>query len=317
MGQFLRPRWATGYYNGEVIENLNDFDAVDSASVRSVVSKQLDMMRAIGVNTINLELRSDDPPLDPTPPFSPPTCDLASVLGMQYPRPTRQELTNLSAFFDLVNRKGIAIILTLNNTHMTQPQTENELWLGPILQAIQSKPALYLVEFGGDAHVLDSNDKLSCGIPAEPPLWEGATSYAGRYVKWAIGYAHSLGLPYQKLSAEEIVGFDDEALGLQQPIAVMKSIFEALGVPANQRTYALSWYEHSKCTGVPQGTACADEPPSKWAADTMDFINDIVGRRNARGGARLVAAEFGDNIPVSPSWPTASAVNNLLEFNGR
>jgi hypothetical protein len=88
----------------------------------------------------------------------------------------------------------------------------------------------------------------------------------------------------------------------------MKQIFDSIGVPENQRTYSLSFYEHNKCRYVPSGATCSDETPDVWADETMQYIWSAIGRH----GARAVATEMGDDVPVSSSWPSPSAVDNLL-----
>ncbi len=231
---------------------------------------------------------------------------------MQYPHPTPKELSNLTAFFDLVHSRGIKIILQLQNTHMDGPAAQNEQWIGSILKTIKNNPAFYLVDFGGDAHLYHGGGKTQCGGIAEPALWLGIQSLQAQYVKWAINVGHSLGVPYSKLSAEAVVGEADVYLSkhLSNPIAVMKQIYDSFHVPDSDRTYALSWYEHRKCRGAPQGYTCKDESPHDWAVETMKFIYATIGRK----GAHAVAAEFGDGFPVDKAWPTLSAVDDMLSL---
>src|SRR6185312_3533575 len=126
--------------------------------------------------------------------------------------------------------------------------TNSATWLGAILPVVKDHPALDTIVFGGNEHVVQSGASSTCGIPAEAPLYLGATSYAGRYVQWAIGYGLSLGVAPGKLSAEAIVGdyFVDgqppagpeaEDSHLWSPIAVLKEIFDNLAIDPNQRTY--------------------------------------------------------------------------------
>jgi len=307
--QFEERGWPSQYWDGQALQQFNDFDSVVNSTVRSEVSLQLDKMRVMGVNTIEFELRAADPTWTGT--FVPPDCNMPPALGLQYPQPTATELSNLAAFFDLVNSKGMRVVLNLVNTHMEeQPPNNNSTWLNAILQAIKNHPALYLVLFDGDVHVNNFNNTPTCGIPAEPPLWLGMNGQPARYVKWAIGYANSLGVPYSKLSAESIVGSyqDENSPNLSSPIAVMKGIYDSLGVPDAQRTYALSFYEHRKCKYVPSGATCIDEDPNTWADETMQYIFTTIGHN----GAHAVAVEFGDDTPVDPSWPTAAAADSLL-----
>jgi hypothetical protein len=169
------------------------------------VALQLDAIHAIGVNAITFELRTAD--LDDNHTF--PTCHINPVLGFQWPQPTATELANLPLFFDLVQSKGMKVILSTTNTHMEeQPPTNSETWLGAILNVVGNHPALDFVLFNGDAKYATDCDgnPVDCGGQAEPPLYLGLTEIPARYVSWAISYAMSLGVPATKLSAESIVG---------------------------------------------------------------------------------------------------------------
>ena len=237
--------------------------------------------------------------------------------------PTSKEITNLIAFFDLVNSKGIKILLRLVNTHMEeQPPTNNATWLNSILNAIKNHPAFELALFEGNTHLIDTNgDGIddACGIPAEPALWLGPTSTPSQYVKWAINYARSLGLPARKLSAEAIVGDyfveNQPPAGpsatdghLWSPIAVLKGIFDDLSIPDDQRTYAISLYEHRKCSN-PQGIPCVEKDPNAWADETLQYVFDTIGRQN---GARVIAVEMGLLSPVESAWNTEQAFDSLV-----
>jgi len=311
--QFEERGSAVGYWNGQMIQSFNNFDPVVNSTVSAEVSLQLDQMAGMGVNTIVLELRAADGSCDPTVascPFVPPTCPIPAVLGLHYPQPTTTELGNLTAFFNLVNSKGMKVALELTNTHMDeQPPSDNTTWLNAILTTIGSHPAFYLALFDGNEFINNINGTPSCGVPAEAPLWLGMNAPPAQYVKWAIGYANSLGIPFSKLSAESIVGsyIDENSPNLTSPIAVMKEIFDSLGVPDNQRTYALSFYEHTKCSFA-GSLPCTDASPDVWADQTMQSIFQVIGRH----GARAVATEFGDSNPVSPSWPSDKAADNLI-----
>jgi hypothetical protein len=308
------------YYSGETIDNFLTFDPVVGHTVADEVSMQLDEMAQMGVNTIAFELRSADPT---SAPFVFPTCNINPSLGLQYPRPTSLEIDNLIAFLDMLDSKGMKVFLMLINTHMEeQPPTNNELWLSTILSAIKNHPALDLVVFDGSPHWIDSNgDGLSdaCGLPAEPPLWMGPTNVGAQYVKWAIGYANSLGLPYRKLSAEAIIGdyyaFNQGPSGpdatdehLWDPVYVLKGIFDDLSIPDNQRTYAISFYEHRKCTTARQ-LSCADTNPQAWAIETVKNLFTVIGRGN---GARVDAVEMGLTAPVEPGWNTELALESWI-----
>jgi hypothetical protein len=278
---FDRRGAGSGYYEGEAITNFTQFDSIVGHTVAEEISLQLDAMKQMGVNTITYELRSADP--TNTSSFVFPTCNINAVLGLQYPQPTAAEINNLVAFLELLHSKGLKLFLRLVNTHMEeQPPTGNTLWLGTILNAVKTHPALELVIMDGTPHVIDaSGDGVDddCGIPAEPQLWMGPTYVSAQYVKWAIGYAHSLGLPWQKLSAEAIVGdyyainqgpSGPQATGshLWNPIAVLKGIFDDLSIPTAQRTYAISYYEHRKCTTARQ-LPCSDTNAQAWSIETV------------------------------------------------
>jgi hypothetical protein len=319
--QFDRRGWPSEYWSGEIINGFNKVDDVVGHTVSEEVSLQLDEMKRMGVNTIAFELRSADPKPD-SGPFVPPACNLGPALGVQYPQPRDLELTNLVAFLDMVQSKGMKVYLRLVNTHMEpRPTANNELWLGSILNAVKDHPALDLVLFEGNARLVDTNgDKIkdACGIPAEPPLWEGPSNVGAVYVKWAIDYGHSLGVSWRKLSAEAIVG--DYFTWMQtpnpfntdghfwDPVAVLKGIFDDLKVPDAERTYAISFYEHCKCTSA-QGIPCEDENPHAWAIETANNLFDTIGRQN---GARVIAVEMGVATPVEKSWTTEMALQSLV-----
>jgi hypothetical protein len=316
--QFDRRGWASGYYSGDLIQSFNNFDSQVGSTVAQEASLQLDKMRAMGVNTITFELRTADPTYDPAH-QGPPTCNMPPVLGFQWPQPTSLELTNLVAFFDLVQAKGMHVLLRLVNNHMEeQPPTNASTWLGAILSKIKDHPALDLVLFEGDEHVHAFNN--TCGIPAEPPIYLGVTSYAGQYVKWAINFAMGLGMPSRKLSAEAIIGdyftisqanagTDATDNHLWNPIAVLKQIFDALNIPNDQRTYAVSFYEHRKCATA-QNLPCTDADPHSWAEQTLQqYLFAIIGEDT---GARVVAPEMGLLNTSTPGWTSARALESLL-----
>jgi len=194
--KFERRGWPNGYYNGDLIHNWNNFDSVVGHTVSAEVALQLDAMHAMGVNTFTFELRTADQDAN----FTFPTCHINPVLGFQYPQPTSTELANLVLFFNLAQSKGFKIVLSLTSTHMDD-RTGSQTWLRAILNDIKSHPALDLVLFDGDKkYATDCNGlPTACGGQAEPPLWLGATEYAAQYVRWAISYAMSLGMPSTKL----------------------------------------------------------------------------------------------------------------------
>jgi len=203
--QFERRGWLSEFWSGEVIQNWNQFDSLVGSTVSQEVSLQLDKMKAMGVNTITFELRTADPTV--TAIFQPPDCNLNQATGFQFPQPTATELANAPVFFDMVQSKGMKVWLRLVNTHMEQqPPTNSQTWLGAILGAIGRHPALDLILFEGNSHLVTVNGSPACGIPAEPPLWLGPGSVPANYIQWAIRFAISQGVLPQKLSAEAIVG---------------------------------------------------------------------------------------------------------------
>ena len=316
--QIERRGFPSEYWSGEVIQNWNQVDSVVGSTVSAEVSLQLDTMKAMGVNTITFELRTADPTATTT--FTPPACDINPVLGLQFPQPTAIELANLPLFFDMAQSKGIKVWLRLVNTHMEeQPPTNSQTWLGAIFGAIGQHPALDLVLFEGDAHTnTDGSGNVTCGIPAEPPLWLGPGSIPATYVQWAINFAILQGLPPQKLSAEAIAGSfflesmppaGSNATGghLWSPIAVEKTIFDTLNVPTDHRTYALSFYQHRKCSDA-QTLPCTDLDPHDWANQTLQYVTGVVG-----AGPRIVAPEMGDSVPVDQvNWNAQHALESLV-----
>jgi hypothetical protein len=323
--EFERRGYPNGYCTGQAIQDYNNFDPVVGHTVAEEVALQLDKMRAMGVNIITIELRTADPTYIPNG-FVPPGCNIPPVLGFQWPQPTPTELSNFVLFLDLIHSKGIQVMLMLNITHMEeQPPTNSQTWLGAILRTLKDHPAIDLICFGGNSHLVDSNgDGIpdACGTQAEPPLWDGPgpTAVGSQYVKWAIGYGLSLGIPIRKLSAEAIVGdfFVDSQPGnswatdghLWSPIVTLKRIFDDLGIPDKDRTYALSIYERRKCSTA-NGLPCVDTDPHTWADQTFQSVFSKIGTGN---GARVVAAEMGKDAfttPVDPE-PTQRALESLI-----
>lgn len=305
--------------SGQVIQNWDQFDSVVGSTVSQEVSLQLDKMKAMGVNTITIELRTADPTY--TGNFTPPDCNEPPVLGLQFPQPTATELANLPLFFDMVQSKDMKVWLRLTNTHMEeQPPTNSQTWLRAIFGAIGKHPALDLVTFDGTKYTLQTPSGVVCGTPAEPPLWDGPTSIVGTYVQWAIRFAVSQGLPTRKLSAEAVVGSyfvesQPPASPLEgatddhfwSPIAVEKAIFDNLNIPASQRTYALSFYEHRKCSDALY-LPCTDLDPHEWANQTLQYVIGVVGN-----GPRIVASELGVLPPVDQvNWNTQHALESLV-----
>jgi hypothetical protein len=317
IGPFERRGFPSGYYEGQILREFNNFDQFVGSTVAQEIGLQLDAMRSMGINTIWLTLAAAD--AQPGP-FTPPACTVNPDLGPMFPQPTPTELTNLKALFDLVQSKGIQIVLNLSNTHM-EDRPKSEIWLKSILEVVKDHPALYLVLFSGDIrlHHYDAPGVADfCGGRAEPPLWEGPGVGSVQYLKWALPLAHSLGIPYQKLSAEAILGsYVSVAQAPNQfmtdghywnPEAVLKSIFDELNIPTDQRTYAISFYEQHKCN-VALNLPCVDESPQQWAIETMNRLFDTIGRNT---GARVVAVETGYLTPKGTDWNTELTLESLV-----
>ncbi|MCX6322508.1 MAG: IPT/TIG domain-containing protein [Bacteroidia bacterium] len=319
--QFDRRGVQSGYYTGQVIKDLNNFESSLGHTVADEVRLQLDEMKKIGVNTIVLELRTSEPGW--TGSFDYPVCNLHEVLGLTYPVPTQSEIINLLALFDIIHYKQIKIMLRLVNTHMEeQPPLNNTQWLSAILNVVKNHPALDLVLFEGNTHLIDSNGdgiKDQCGIPAEPPLWLGPSSVPAKYVKWAIQYGMTLGLPANKVSAECVVGnyiIDSEFPSgpdatdrhLWRTVKVLKQIFDDLAIPENQRTYPISFYLQRKCEN-PGNIPCVDADPAVWAEETWKNVFKITGRKNSR----VVAVEMGLS-KNDPNWTTEKAFETHIKL---
>jgi hypothetical protein len=319
IGPFERRGFPSGYYEGQILHEFNNYDPSVGSTVADEIGVQLEAMRSLGINTIWLTLSAaDSQPGE----FVPPACTVNPSLGPLFPQPTESELTNLKALFDLIHSYGIQVVLNLSNTHM-EDLANSETWLKSILEVVKEHPALYLVLFSGDIHLYHNEDagfEDFCGSRAEVNVWAGPGTGPVEYLKWAFPFAHSLGIPYRKLSAEAIVGL---YIGVAQvpnpfmtdghhwdPAVVIKGVFDDLGIPDDQRTYAISFYEHNKCYQF-EGfdIPCEDEPPHPWAIETLDRFFDVIGRDN---GARVVAVESGYSPSVNTDWNSELAWESLI-----
>ena len=321
--QFERRGWSSEYWNGQVIKELNNYDDVVGHTVATEIELQLDEMKKMGVNTITVDLRATDSYYSGD--HIPPDCNVPPTLGFLYPTPTPEELNNLLSFFNLLHSKQFKIILLLNTTHMEeQPLVNNITWLTSILNVIKDHPALELVGFGGNTHLWDTNgDGIddACAVPAEAPLYWGPSSIEAQYVKSAIQLGISLGIPASKLSAEAIVGnFFVDAEPPAGPkatdhhswktIEVLKQIFDDLGIPDNQRVYAISFYEHRKCLNMNNiPIPCTpDADPHAWADETLKQVYEIIGRN----GSKVIAVEFG-LFQADPDQISSQATSQAFE----
>lgn len=319
--QFERPGWPNGYYPGEMIKEFHTQDQwIPSLGfVKDEIARQLDAIKALGVNTLTFELRSSDPKWEP---YAFPSCNVSPGIGLLFPQPPSADLDNLVAFMDLAHQKGFKFMLRLTNTRMdAQYRAESAVWLGSILNRVKTHPALELVLFEGDVRHDDSNgDGVNdrCGGQAEPPLNRGPDMPAAQYVQWAIGYAMSLGLPARKLSAQGIIGayVVDMELGAGgwnhqdarqwHPLRVMKTIFERLNIPDDQRTYAVSFYQQDKCFAA-AGYPCTDMPAADWAEETLLRAWSKIGFDSR---ARFVAVEFGVYNDFPAGWNSDKALEH-------
>jgi hypothetical protein len=313
----IEHRGTQSVYNpGDLLHNWDVADPTTGLTAAQETALQFDKMREMGVNHITMGITTADATYTGT--FQPPDCNMPPAGGLQWPQPTSLEITNLQRLFDLAQQKGISMILHLANNHQEeQPPANSQTWLGAVLGAIGKHPALDIALFDGDEHVHPFNPP-TCGVPAEPPLWLGPNSYAGTYVTWAINYALSLGIPANRLSAEAVVGSynleskaarDASVSGdhLWSPIRVLKTVFDDIGIPNNQRTYALSFYEHRKCADADSfGPPCSEEDPAAWAEETAQYVESVTG-----SGARIVATEMGLLEPVPSNWSTEHALEHL------
>jgi len=314
-----------GYWQGELIQRWTEFDSTLGHTVADEAALQLDKMKAMGITHITYELRTADASTaidhcSSTGIF--PTCTVCNVLGLDWPIPPKTQLDNLRALFDLADSKKIKIDLLLTTTHMEEiPRTNSGKWIGAILNAVKTSPALDLVLFGGDRHTIDSNgdgSRDTCGGQGgEPPLWLGVKSYTGDYLKWVIPFAIARGVPVNKLSAEAIVGDyfvdsqppagpDAQDSHLWKPIGTLKGVFDALNVPVAKRTYAASFYEHTKCSTARNLTCSGDLNPHAWAENRMQDALAVIGQKNAK---RLLITEGASAFPQD--WPNEHAVESL------
>jgi hypothetical protein len=319
IGPFERRGYPSGYYEGQILNEFNNYDQYAGSTVAEEIGVQLEAMRSLGINTIWLTLSAAD--AQPGN-FIPPACTVNPDLGPLFPRPTETELANLKALFDLIHSKGIQVVLNLSNTHM-EDRLNSEIWLKSILEVVKDHPALYLVLFSGDIHVHHYDTAGiadTCGGRAEPNLWEGPGAGSVQYLKWALPFANSLGIPYRKLSAEAILGFYASVAHTPNqfmtdghywdPEVVLKGIFDDLGIPNEQRTYAISFYEHHKCFGMREiNIPCEDEAQQPWAIETMERLFAVIGRNN---GARVVAVETGYYSPSETDWNSELAWESLI-----
>jgi hypothetical protein len=213
--QIDRRGWGSGYWQGELIQHFDETDSFLGHTYGEEAALQLDKMKALGITHITYELRTADastegPGGSCTADEGYPACQVCYSLGLDWPQPSAKEITNLKAFLDLLQSKGIKLDLLLTTTHMEESRATNKRWLGPIFDAVKGHPALELIIFGGDAHHIDTNgDGVvdACGTQAgEAPLWLGPTAYAAKYLEWVIPFAESRGIPANQLSAESAIG---------------------------------------------------------------------------------------------------------------
>lgn len=318
--QFDRPGWGSGFWPGDAIRNLETFDNVVGQTVRAEIGAQMDAIRSLGANTITFELRSSDSTSIPGQ-NSPPTCHINRTLGLLWPQPSQQELTNLRAFFDLAQSKQLKVLLRLVNTRMNM-RPEAQTWLTGILQTLKGHPALDLVLFEGDERLVDSNGDgvvNECGGQAEPSFWYGPGGAAASYAEFAIRLGMSLGYPARQLSAQATVGFwniDSESGNrfatdghFWFPVRTLKAVFDRIGIPDADRTYALSFYEQRRCQSARSVACPVDVAADVWADETIARVFRTIGTRSS---ARVVAVELGVVQPTVNGWTSARALEDAV-----
>ena len=324
-GYFDRRGARNGYAPGDLIRTLTDFDPVVGTTVAAEIGKQLDAMHAMGVKSFTMELR-DAPAQDPADfTFVPPLCPHARNSGLTFPQPTRQELDNLVAFLGLAASRDMTMRLWLYNGHQ-EDAAGSETWLRSILGAVKGRPGQDLIMIGG-APMIAYGDPTKCGIPAEPNLWFGPTQLPANYVRSALSLALAMGYPANQITAEAIVGyynFDNE-IRVDDPsftsghvwhsVRVLKTIFDDLRVPSDQRVYPLSFYEHRRCLrpgdrGTPAAN-CTDADPHTWANEVLRKVLDII-RDDA--GARVIVAETGTQEQPLTDWSAEHAYESLTDL---
>jgi hypothetical protein len=291
-----------GLGSGQLIKELNQTDPATSQTYQADASQQLDAMHRLGVNTISFDLVTAS---DLNDDFVPPDCNYAPFAGLTWPQPTPTELANLVQFLDLLQSKGMKMWLLLTTNHMEeQPPVNATTWLGAILGAIKNHPALDLILLRGDSR-LTSNGQ--CLIPAEPELQLGPQSLPANYLSWAFKFAMALGIPANKLSTEATVDHYYLDPHSWHPVWVLKTIFDGLNIPVNQRTYGLSFYSHQKC-GPNDPTPCVNRAPATWEEQTLQIVFAEIGSNN---GARVDAIEMGLQPPPTSTWNTQEAIESM------
>ncbi len=290
----LRGVWAgfedvgssSGFYNGDTIKTFD--------TIAPQLSAQMDLMVQMGVNVISFPIGATDASY--TGQVGPPDCNTPPSAGALWPQPTSAELDGLVKVLDLAQSKGLRVLLELEDTHFDEsPPTNTTTWVTALVNDVKAHPALELVTFMGDVHVNDFGGTLSCGLPAEPPLWLGPGTVVYDHLKFEMSLARSLGLDPRKISAEAIVGdynLESSATStapqhLYSPIAVLKQLFDELSWPADQRTYALSFYFRNKCD---VSTACTEIGPAAWADATAQYVASVA---DFSSGSRAIAIEWG------------------------
>ena len=91
---------------------------------------------------------------------------------------------------------------------------------------------------------------------------------------------------------------------------MLRSVFDGLGVPEASRTYAISFYEHRKCSGDAPPN-CIDTDPHSWADQTARGIFETIGKTSS---ARVVAVETG--VINGENWTSVQAVQSLVPIMG-
>jgi hypothetical protein len=282
---YFENRFApSGWSSGQVVREI-----ATNPEMQQDIAVELDHIRVLGVNEIGFELRSVGDVPDNQPP---PDCTLSWWLGAQWPDPLPSELAGLRVVLRLVREHGMKLVLHLTNTHHDAPEASQERWLGPLLLAVKDDPAFDFVTFDGDVKLHSDGQ---CGGQSEAALWNGFRSPSARYVSAAIRYGMKLGIAPRQLTAETIIPFPYSP---HEPVEVLKEIFDEIGVPNEDRTYALSHYER-------------ESTPHQYADAALEHSFAIIGKTpRDPHGPRVLFSEFGVG-PVTPNWTASNVVESF------
>jgi hypothetical protein len=163
---------------------------------------------------------------------------------------------------------------------------------GPYSRSSGDDETVDFVTFDGDVSIAWNGQ---CGGQSEAALWAGQWSPTGRYVANAIRYGRGLGISASRLSAELVT----PCPCAEQPVDVMKQIFDELRVPESERTYPLSMYDHTR-------------PMHQTAEAALGRALAAIGKSSGgANGPRVLLSEFGNEIPIPSDWSSSEAVESF------